>query len=188
MITNARTLAACLVEHGYKLQTGGTDTHLVLWDLRPLGLTGSKVEKVCDLLGITINSASLLSSPSLSRYRYLTERAPENSVSGDVSAQTPGGIRLGTAALTSRDMDEAAMRTVAEFLHRAVQLALVVQREAGTKMLKDFVRAATVEREGHVGAQQVRELRREVVEFARRWPLPGVDVGTLQMPQGYEDI
>lgn len=167
VITNARTLAACLVEHGYKLQTGGTDTHLVLWDLRPLGLTGSKVEKVCDLLGITIN---------------------KNSVSGDVSAQTPGGIRLGTAALTSRDMDEAAMRTVAEFLHRAVQLALVVQREAGTKMLKDFVRAATVEREGHAGAQQVRELRREVVEFARRWPLPGVDVGTLQMPQGYEDI
>jgi glycine/serine hydroxymethyltransferase len=44
------------MEHGYKLQTGGTDNHLVLWDLRPLGLTGSKVEKVCDLMGITINS------------------------------------------------------------------------------------------------------------------------------------
>jgi glycine hydroxymethyltransferase len=44
------------MEHGYKLQTGGTDSHLVLWDLRPLGLTGSKVEKVCDLLGIIINS------------------------------------------------------------------------------------------------------------------------------------
>lgn len=56
VIANARTLGARLVEHGYKLQTGGTDNHLVLWDLRPLGLTGSKVEKVCDLMGITINS------------------------------------------------------------------------------------------------------------------------------------
>ena len=44
------------MEYGYKLQTGGTDNHLVLWDLRPLGLTGSKVEKLCDLMGITINS------------------------------------------------------------------------------------------------------------------------------------
>ena len=56
VISNARALAATLVGHGYKLQTGGTDNHLVLWDLRPIGLTGSKVEKICDLMGITINS------------------------------------------------------------------------------------------------------------------------------------
>jgi glycine hydroxymethyltransferase len=56
VIANARTLADALVAHGYKLQTGGTDNHLVLWDLRPLGLTGSKIEKICDLMGITINS------------------------------------------------------------------------------------------------------------------------------------
>lgn len=58
VIANAKTLASVLMEKGYKLQTGGTDNHLVLWDLRPLGLTGSKVEKVCDLLGITINSTT----------------------------------------------------------------------------------------------------------------------------------
>lgn len=56
VVANARALADALVEYGYKLQSGGTDNHLVLWDLRPLGLTGSKVEKVCDLMGITINS------------------------------------------------------------------------------------------------------------------------------------
>jgi glycine hydroxymethyltransferase len=56
VIANARALASGLMEYGYKLQTGGTDNHLVLWDLRPLGLTGSKVEKLCDLMGITINS------------------------------------------------------------------------------------------------------------------------------------
>ena len=61
VIANAKTLAEALVAKGYKLQTEGTDNHLVLWDLRPIGLTGSKVEKVCDLLHITINSTCPLS-------------------------------------------------------------------------------------------------------------------------------
>jgi glycine hydroxymethyltransferase len=56
VVANARALAEALIEYGYKLQSEGTDNHLVLWDLRPLGLTGSKVEKICDLMGITINS------------------------------------------------------------------------------------------------------------------------------------
>jgi glycine/serine hydroxymethyltransferase len=59
VIKNARALADELVKNGYKLQTGGTDSHLVLWDLRPLKLTGSKVEKIGDLVGITINSTFL---------------------------------------------------------------------------------------------------------------------------------
>ncbi|KAF8872424.1 pyridoxal phosphate-dependent transferase [Infundibulicybe gibba] len=163
VIANARTLAASLIEHGYKLQTGGTDNHLVLWDLRPIGLTGSKVEKVCDLMGITIN---------------------KNAVSGDASAQVPGGIRLGTSALTSRNMTEADMKIVAEFLHRAVQLSLVLQKEAGTKLLKDFVRVATTPEEGKQGFAQVKQLRDEVQAFAMKWPLPGVDVSNLQKPTG----
>jgi glycine hydroxymethyltransferase len=56
VIANARALAAELVSYGYALQTKGSDNHLVLWDLRPNGLTGSKVEKICDMVGITINS------------------------------------------------------------------------------------------------------------------------------------
>lgn len=59
VIANAKTLGEELVGNGYKLQTKGTDNHLVLWDVRPLGLTGSKLEKLCDLVGITINSATL---------------------------------------------------------------------------------------------------------------------------------
>ncbi|TFY70033.1 hypothetical protein EVG20_g2903 [Dentipellis fragilis] len=165
VVANARALADELVKHGYKLQTGGTDNHLVLWDLRPLGLTGSKVEKVGDLLGITIN---------------------KNAVSGDASAQVPGGIRLGTSALTSRNMLEADVRKVADFLHRSVQLSLLLQKEAGTKMLKDFVRVATVEEEGKVGAQKVRELRRAVREFARQWPVPGI-TGEIKRPAGIEE-
>jgi len=166
VIANAKTLGAYLVERGYKLQTDGTDNHLVLWDLRPLGLTGSKVEKVCDLLGITIN---------------------KNAVSGDASAQTPGGIRLGTSAISSRNMVEEDVKIVAEFLHRAVQLSLVLQKEAGSKLLKDFVRVATTESEGKVGAKMVKDLRRDVVAFARQWPLPGADVSNIQRPAGIEE-
>lgn len=162
VIANARTLGNELIGHGYKLQTNGTDNHLVLWDLRPLGLTGSKVEKVCDFLGITIN---------------------KNAVSGDASAQTPGGIRLGTSALTSRDMKEEDIKTVASFLHRAVQLSLVLQKEAGSKLLKDFVRVATTD-VGKQGHAQVKQLRSEVEEFASKFPLPGVDVKTLKKPEG----
>ncbi|EKM57065.1 uncharacterized protein PHACADRAFT_254599 [Phanerochaete carnosa HHB-10118-sp] len=166
VIANAKTLGDELVARGYKLQTSGTDNHLVLWDLRPLGLTGSKLEKLCDLVGITIN---------------------KNAVSGDASAQVPGGIRLGTSALTSRDMMEADTKVVADFLHRAVQISLVLQKEAGSKLLKDFVRVAIKPEEGKVGYQQVKDLGKEVRAFARRWPLPGVDVSTLKRPAGIHE-
>jgi len=112
--------------------------------------------------------------------------SPENAVSGDSSAQVPGGIRIGTSALTSRDMREDDLRTVASFLHRAVQLSLLVQKESGSKLLKDFVRAATVPEEGKVGAQQVTQLRRDVREFARRWPVPGIP-GPITRPVGIEE-
>ncbi|TFK49379.1 glycine hydroxymethyltransferase [Heliocybe sulcata] len=159
VIANARALADALTSHGYKLQTDGTDNHLILWDLRPLKLTGSKVEKICDLMHITIN---------------------KNAVSGDANAQAPGGIRLGTSALTSRDMLEADMKVVADFLHRSVQLSLELQQEAGSKLLKDFERVAAK-------SDKVLALRREVRDWARKWPLPGVDVSALKKPAGWHD-
>jgi glycine hydroxymethyltransferase len=108
----------------------------------------------------------------------------ENAVAGDASAQVPGGIRLGTSALTSRSMKEEDIRVVAEFLHRAVQLALVIQKEAGSKLLKDFERVAT-SGDGE-GAKAVKTLCKEVRAFAKKWPLPGVDTLNLQKPEGFE--
>jgi glycine/serine hydroxymethyltransferase len=55
VIANSRSLGDALMAHGYKLVTNGTDNHLVLWDLRPEGITGSKMEKACDLCHITLN-------------------------------------------------------------------------------------------------------------------------------------
>jgi len=92
-------------DNGEKLICNGTENHLVMWDLRPHGLTGSKVEKVLDMMHITAN---------------------KNSVVGDKSAVTPGGIRLGTPALTTRGMLQQDMVTVANFLGRAVTISLKV--------------------------------------------------------------
>ena len=93
------------------------------------------------------------------------------------SAQTPGGIRLGTSALTSRNMKEEEHKKVASFLHRAVQLSLALQKEAGSKLLKDFLRVAEK-------SEEVQTLRKEVHAFARQWPLPGVDTEKITRPAG----
>jgi glycine hydroxymethyltransferase len=88
VIKNAKTLAAELTKRGHKLVTGGTDNHLLLLDVRPFGLTGSKVEKACDAVHITLN---------------------KNTIIGDKSAVTPGGVRIGTPAVTTRGYMEADM-------------------------------------------------------------------------------
>jgi len=151
VIANSKALANTLLNHGYKIVTDGSDNHLILWDLRPLKLTGNKAERICDMAQITLN---------------------KNSVCGDVSAVTPGGVRLGTSALTSRSFKEADFVKVGEFLHRIVQIALDVQKKAGSKLMKDFV--ATLE-----GNTEVEALRKEVVAFATSFPFPGFDVKDL---------
>jgi len=62
---------------------------------------------------------------------------------------------------------------------------LELQKEAGSKMLKDFERVAT-KGDGE-GRKQVLAMSREVKTFARKWPLPGVDVSTLKKPAGIEE-
>ena len=93
VIANAQTLAAALVSRGYAIVSGGTDSHLMLVDLRPKGLTGKEAEQLLDRAGITVN---------------------KNTIPGD--PQSPfvtSGIRLGTSALTTRGFGEAEMEKVA---------------------------------------------------------------------------
>lgn len=82
-------------------------------------------------------------------------------------------------------MTEEDHKKVAGFLHRAVQLSLVLQKEAGSKLLKDFLRVAT-SGDGE-GAKGVLVLRKEVRAFARQWPLPGIDVSNIKRPAGIEE-
>jgi len=150
VIANAQALSARLVELDYTMMTGGTDNHLILWDLRPLGLTGSKVELVCEEASISLN---------------------KNAVAGDKSALAPGGVRIGTPALTSRGFVEADFVEVANILHRAVQLALKVQASAGKK-LKDFTPALLQDPE-------LAALRNDVHSFATTFPMYGLDTSEL---------
>lgn len=74
-----------------------------MWDLRPHDLTGSKVEKVLEAIQMTVN---------------------KNSLVGDKSAVNPGGIRLGTPALTTRGFKEAEMAKIALWCKKAVEISL----------------------------------------------------------------
>lgn len=92
---------------------------------------------------------------------------------GDTSAISPGGVRLGTPAMTSRSLKEDDFTRIAEFLHRAVQIALYVQDKAGSKLIKDFLVAL----EGNV---ELDHLRKEVEAFAMQFPMPGFDTSNLR--------
>merc|ERR1712187_750793 len=116
VVANSQALAEALKAKGHKLASDGTDNHLILWDLRPHGLTGSKVEKVCEACSISLN---------------------RNAVHGDASALSPGGVRIGTPAMTTRGLKEDGFKKIAEVLDRGVQSRLQIQKEKGKK-LKDF--------------------------------------------------
>jgi glycine hydroxymethyltransferase len=133
------------MDKGEKLICDGTINHLVMWDLRPHGVTGSKVEKVMDLMHITAN---------------------KNSVVGDKSAVNPGGIRLGTPALTTRGMVESDMEIIASFLMRSVAIALRIQEKAGKKLV-DFV-------EHLKDDEEMKKCGDEVKAWASTYSIPGV--------------
>ena len=114
---NAKVIAKYLSEQGYTLATGGTDNHLILVNLNPLGITGSKIEKICERVDISLN---------------------KNAVLGDKSATSPGGIRIGTAALTTRGLKENDFRYVGMILKECIDLALEIQKDH--KPLKLFVK------------------------------------------------
>jgi len=146
---NAKALGQALVELGHKLVTDGTDNHLLLWNLRPMDITGSKVEKLCEKAEITVN---------------------KNSVVGDKSAASPSGIRLGSPALTSRGLKEEDFRKVATFLHDAVTISKQAQEKSG-KELAEFVKV--LENDADIKAK-IHELKERVHQFASKFPMPGL--------------
>jgi len=96
VISNAKALAAALQEEGVTLVSGGTDNHLILVDLRSLGLTGKVGEKVLDEIGITVNKNTIPFDPE--------------------SPFVTSGIRIGTAAVTTRGFGEEEMKEIASIM------------------------------------------------------------------------
>jgi glycine hydroxymethyltransferase len=100
VVENAKALAQALITRGFAIVSGGTDTHLMLVDLRPKNLTGKVAEKTLDQAGITVNKNTIPDDPQ--------------------SAFVTSGIRLGTPALTTRGMGPGEMERIAELIDRAL--------------------------------------------------------------------
>ncbi|MBI2486176.1 MAG: serine hydroxymethyltransferase [Deltaproteobacteria bacterium] len=100
IVKNAKTLGECLKERGFRLVSGGTDTHLVLVDLRDTEITGKIAEETLEKAGITVNKNAIPFDP----------RPPA----------VASGVRIGTPAVTTRGMKEGEIETIAGFIYEAL--------------------------------------------------------------------
>ncbi len=125
VVVNAKALAAGIAKHGYRIVSGGTDNHLMLVDLRPKEINGKEAQEVLDRAGITVN---------------------KNGIPFDTyPIFRPGGIRVGTPAVTTRGMKEEEMLEIADLV------------------------AAALEKRGDPGALE--NVRKKVLDLTRRFPL-----------------
>ena len=106
IVKNASALAKRLMKHGFTLVSGGTDNHLILVDLRPQNITGKDAEKLLDKIGVTVNKNAIPFDPA--------------------SPFVTSGIRIGTAALSSRGMQEVDMEIVGDIIDETDDIAMVL--------------------------------------------------------------
>jgi glycine hydroxymethyltransferase len=126
VVVNAKALAAGLSKHGFRIVSGGTDNHLMLVDLRPKEINGKQAQEVLDRAGITVN---------------------KNAIPFDTyPIFKPGGIRVGTPAVTTRGMKEEEMLEISDLLAEALEK-------------RDDAEALT-------------RVRNKVRDLTRRFPLP----------------
>ncbi|KAI5790630.1 serine hydroxymethyltransferase [Peziza echinospora] len=148
VISNAKALEVEFKRLGYKLVADGTDSHMVLIDLRPQKLDGARVEAVLEAANIACN---------------------KNSIPGDKSALSPCGLRIGTPAMTSRGFGNEHFLKVAGFIDTLVKLTTKIQaslpKEANK--LKDF-KAKVVSGE----VKELEAIRQEVAAWTSTFPLP----------------
>ena len=128
VVANAQALAASLLERGFSLVTGGTDNHLILFDATAKGLSGKEASSAMNLCGIEANSNAIPFDP----------RKPFD----------PSGIRLGTASVTSRGMNEEHMTQVADWIGQSF--------------------------EAHDDPDRLQAIRQEISEFCSGFPCPGI--------------
>jgi glycine hydroxymethyltransferase len=148
VVDNAKVLEKKLKALGHTLVAGGTDSHMVLLDLRPSKLDGARVEAVLEQMNIACN---------------------KNSIPGDKSALTPCGLRIGTPAMTSRGFGEKDFERVAQYIDESIRISREVQdalpKEANK--LKDFKAKVASET-----VPEILALRKEIAQWASTFPLP----------------
>ncbi|KAL2314756.1 Serine hydroxymethyltransferase, mitochondrial [Schizosaccharomyces pombe] len=150
VLSNAKAMANAFITRGYKLVSGGTDTHLVLVDLTDKGVDGARVERILELVNISAN---------------------KNTVPGDKSALIPHGLRLGTPACTTRGFDEKDFERVVELIDEVVSLTKKINEAAlkeGKSKFRDF--------KAYVGDgskfSEIAKLKKEVITWAGKFDFP----------------
>ena len=127
VVLNAKALAAGVAKQGFRIVSGGTDNHLMLVDLRPKEINGKEAQNVLDRAGITVN---------------------KNAIPFDTyPIFKPGGIRLGTPAVTTRGMKEEEMLEIADLIGEALS--------------------------GREDERVIGKVREQVQQLTRKFPLPG---------------
>ncbi len=153
IILNAKALAKSLTEENIKLVSGGTDNHLLLVDLRPIrGGIGYFIEKTLEAANITVN---------------------KNPIPNDLfPPYYPSGIRLGTPAVTSRGMKENDLIQIGKWVAKVIKefsyLKMSEEKDERQKTIKEF-------QEMIKNNKFLFELKKEVTEFAQKFPVPGID-------------
>ena len=142
---------------GYNIVSGGTDNHLVLVDLKDRGVDGARVERILELVGVASN---------------------KNTVPGDKSAMKPGGLRLGTPAMTTRGFQTEDFKRVADVVHRAVGITQKLDKDA-KKKAEDTGRknpTSVAAFKEYVGEgediTEIIELKKEVEDWVSTFALP----------------
>jgi glycine hydroxymethyltransferase len=162
VLKNAKRLGEELTSLGYKLVSGGTDNHLVLVDLKSSrDIDGARVERILELACMATN---------------------KNTIPGDTSALTPGGIRMGAPALTSRGFMEDDFAQVARFFDRAVAIAVKLKNTEEGKKLKGFKDMCAV---GPTVDPELVQLRAEVSDFACSFPTVGFTEDEMEFEGPY---
>ncbi|MGL4571435.1 MAG: serine hydroxymethyltransferase [Clostridium sp.] len=115
VITNCKVLGEELVKHGFKLVSGGTDNHLILVDLTNKDITGKEAEHLLDSIGVTLNKNTV---PNETKSPFVTS-----------------GVRIGTAAVTSRGYNTEDMKEIASIINDVIE-----SREEGSEELINRVR------------------------------------------------
>ncbi|ODQ64032.1 serine hydroxymethyltransferase mitochondrial precursor [Nadsonia fulvescens var. elongata DSM 6958] len=150
VVDNASAFADALESRGFKLVSDGTDTHLILVDLKPKGIDGARVETILELINIAAN---------------------KNTVPGDKSALVPGGLRVGTPAMTTRGFTSEDFVKVADYIVKAVDIALAIKKEAIAEGVKTKLADFRPRAEGRADLAALKE---EVTAWASTFPVPGV--------------
>ncbi|KAJ5513994.1 Pyridoxal phosphate-dependent transferase major region subdomain 2 [Penicillium fimorum] len=148
VIKNAKALEEEFKALGHKLVSDGTDSHMVLVDLRAHSLDGARVEAVLEQINIACN---------------------KNSIPGDKSALTPCGIRIGAPAMSSRGMGVEDFKRIARYIDQSVALCKKIQSELPKEAnkLKDFKAKVADE-----SVPEILALRKEISQWASAFPLP----------------